>query len=312
MKIKLLVSAAVLSLLGLAALPSRANICTVPPIHTNGCTTKLQVNGQTAEIGYFYPSIVPFKVIYESACNRHDICYSTLGSDKSQCDSEFRGNMRSRCDSVFNRWLDPAGWQYCKNMAEQFYTAVHLFGQEAETEAKNETVTKSIGLRAAVESDQCGMTAQLAGYYTSDITGYVEGAFQQRAARRPTVFEMFNAIHSGNPGGDLGAWRLAVDSYAQSRRTALVPSINVMRSVSWDQVEFSSSATPVGSPVTMRINGVGYGAAASFSLDNHMYNSVNYSFRGFASARHAVGGEREIQLIDFSIYRQAECNPICR
>ena len=61
-----------------------------------------------------------------AACAFHDICYSTLGSSKSECDKQLLNIMRLEC----------AGNGACLLIAEVYYTAVDRRGQPAYNQAQ--------------------------------------------------------------------------------------------------------------------------------------------------------------------------------
>ena len=81
-----------------------------PPVETNGCGTAR---------GDWIPDMF-------AACAFHDICYSTLGSSKSECDKQFLNIMRLEC----------AGNGACLLIAEVYYTAVDRRGQPAYNQAQ--------------------------------------------------------------------------------------------------------------------------------------------------------------------------------
>jgi hypothetical protein len=63
--------------------PNRAQL--IPP-NPNGCSTPTGNN----------PCGQPCSSFLD-ACNQHDICYQTCGSDKTSCDGAFQGNMLMQC-----------------------------------------------------------------------------------------------------------------------------------------------------------------------------------------------------------------------
>lgn len=60
---------------------------------------------------------------FEKACNEHDVCYSTLGRSKKDCDTEFNANMVLICMATF-----PVGDPKCLADAATFFSGVTLFG----------------------------------------------------------------------------------------------------------------------------------------------------------------------------------------
>jgi hypothetical protein len=84
------------------------------------------------------------------ACNAHDICYGTCGSNKADCDRKFRDNMYKQCDTYYS-WINPAAidiYHKCRNIAYIYYKAVKLYGQKAFDNAQKENCIE-------VPKDEC-------------------------------------------------------------------------------------------------------------------------------------------------------------
>lgn len=290
----------------LIASHAHAQICVPAAISTNGCSVPLYA--QLVD-----PVLVnAFSALFASACNRHDVCYQTLGESRTGCDDQFRGDMRSKCDSAFNRWLDPAGWQFCRQIGAEGYTAaVRNYGEPYWVQGQSATLVKAQSIRNQVDSEQCGMTADRTKYYSSSLMSYVTGAFATQANRAPTVYEMFDGLHSADPSGNKNTWQVAVNGYASSRASVSVPYINVGQIYGDYYFTLTSNVTPVGSPVVMKINGQTYSPPVALDAYADYYQAVNYEYKGFALARSAAGGARNLSLIDVSISRPPVCDPIC-
>jgi len=309
-KMKLVCATSSLFLGALLAKDASANICSVPVnMQPDGCTS-LDL------LGLASPDAALANQIFTSQCNTHDRCYATLGSSKQTCDANLRGDMRGRCDSVFNRWFDPGGWTHCKNVAEIIYQGLsnNILGipQANYQSAQAGTVPLAQNIAYQVSSESCGMTAERTGYFASDAVAYVDAAFQSYAGRAPTTFEKFEALFSGPTiAGDANAWRVATNLYASGRAIVPVPSLNVSVTGGYTSTTFTLSANPSNAALNMVINGRP-ATVPSQTMDTSpsMYVPKIYTFRGYAIARHPVGG-KEMKLIDTQVNRTAECNPIC-
>ena len=88
---------------------------------------------------------------FTSACDRHDICYGTCGSDKAQCDLNFLSDMRDQCEeyvdslysSGFRSWfqgsyIERTDRNICDKIARLYYKAVKDKGQGPFDDAQDE------------------------------------------------------------------------------------------------------------------------------------------------------------------------------
>jgi hypothetical protein len=89
-----------------------------PPIESraDGCSADLLRD----------PASVKLKEdVFKSACNNHDICYSTPGAPRERCDKNFYFDMESACKS--NYWFDGP----CVAAAQIWYAGIRLKGQSS-------------------------------------------------------------------------------------------------------------------------------------------------------------------------------------
>jgi hypothetical protein len=86
----------------------------------NGCGPNGWLSAVVPECPLGLPCFTP-------ACNGHDICYSTCGSDRRACDAAFYRDMLSICADS----LAPGGRTYerCRDVAYIYWLAVDAFGQ---------------------------------------------------------------------------------------------------------------------------------------------------------------------------------------
>lgn len=101
------------------------------PIKIDGCSTTFDAGKLNLPTHYLFPGVLEFKLFFKNQCNNHDICYGTIGMSKATCDSNFKADMRGKCNSEFDfEWYDPrypagkAANDACKTGAEVFYRAV--------------------------------------------------------------------------------------------------------------------------------------------------------------------------------------------
>ncbi|QBG36407.1 phospholipase A2 [Litorilituus sediminis] len=61
--------------------------------------------------------------VFISACNGHDLCYTTVNSDKGACDLNFQVDMQAICLSDYSH---PTDQTVCMNFANEYYSMVDL------------------------------------------------------------------------------------------------------------------------------------------------------------------------------------------
>jgi hypothetical protein len=90
--------------------------CVFPP---NGC-------GPSGLLDAAVPECPCGIVCFTPACNGHDVCYTTCGSSRAECDAAFYWDMARLCDEAH----DPAAPVHarCIVLAYVYYRAVVVFG----------------------------------------------------------------------------------------------------------------------------------------------------------------------------------------
>jgi RHS repeat-associated protein len=87
-----------------------------PP--TNGCSTPWGGDGV---------------FLFTTACNKHDVCYGTCGSDRTVCDKAFLADMVEHCREIHvglrEQYRGQASYNACLWEASAFYRAVRAAGQ---------------------------------------------------------------------------------------------------------------------------------------------------------------------------------------
>ena len=90
----------------------------------NGCTGVPQ--------GFTFGSTY---VSFREACNSHDVCYGTCGTDRLGCDVSFLTALKTACDNANLGWY----WtQSCKSYAQSYYTGVYWAGAAYYEDAQND------------------------------------------------------------------------------------------------------------------------------------------------------------------------------
>jgi hypothetical protein len=82
----------------------------------------------------------PMGANFRSACNNHDLCYGTCGSNKGTCDSKFQKALQTACAQKFSGH-DPVSkiqLGICSTLADDYWSAVVLGGQGAFDSAQKE------------------------------------------------------------------------------------------------------------------------------------------------------------------------------
>ena len=74
-------------------------------------------------------------VSFREACNSHDVCYGTCGTDRLGCDVSFLTALKTACDNANLGWY----WtQSCKSYAQSYYTVVYWAGAAYYEDAQND------------------------------------------------------------------------------------------------------------------------------------------------------------------------------
>jgi uncharacterized membrane protein len=100
---------------------------------SNGCGS-----GWTGNITPNTPAGTSFK----GACDRHDKCYDTLGSNRQACDNQFHNDMLTACREAFpdgsflGRSIRKPARITCNGAADAYYTAVRSEGGKAHQDAQ--------------------------------------------------------------------------------------------------------------------------------------------------------------------------------
>jgi len=291
-----------------APVPVLANIC--PASNAvgfqgigDGCSTM--------GIEYVAPHVALFKGTFTPACNQHDKCYTSLGANYDSCDSAFYEDMRSRCNSKYNEWLQPVEWSMCRSTALEYYEAVKWWrGQHPENAPafQNDARNRSIDMQSRVESGQCGTTPERTTLYAPQLISQVNAAWNSYARRQPTIYEFLDVVNAGNIVSDPSGWTSILYSRAASAAAVTPPAIGWYKTSPGDYgVSFFVTPVTPGVSYYWRIPDIGNGPSLSLSFWPPMFNQT-VRFAGYVRATNSAG-VRNMTLVETSIVLPGTCAP---
>lgn len=303
MKVKAVIFSIVLAILSGNAF---ANLCPAVPFTSDGCTT--QYNGY--DFANYVPDVRFVKEVFNSSCQAHDKCYTTLGADKASCDSAFRSDSRNTCDKKFNKYLMPGENAYCKSMADAAYYVVASIDNATHryNEAQNYIANQNLYLNYRVQTEQCFTTPKKSGIYSPDLESFVNQVFLNTLARVPSQFELFDMLSKYSPGSSKQGWQNAV--YASVVQINYVPPIarstRVLSDSIYQQQAYNSQGN--GLTYTYRLNeGTAYGPVFSFNYNPYPRTSQTFDFTGALIVRDAAG-RKDFTVIDDTLFIRGLCS----
>lgn len=277
----------------------------------DGCTTSGLEN---------IPHIALFKPTFTSSCNRHDKCYTTLGSTYSSCNPRFLSDMQSACRSDYNPLIRPVEYSMCMDTANQYYLVVSLF---AETDdplktLQPEALKRSKAMQLKVEADECGTTPERTTLYAAGLVSQVNNSFLTYARRLPTVYEFFTAVNASSNGRDYVTdrawWNTNLNVFASSRLSYVPPQPSYTVSSTFPQLVLSSTTSNVNH--LWKVNGA-TSLAPSIVVSSRapVYDSWT-KIEGFMKAVDQTTSAKNMIVIDNNVFREGSCSgspdQICR
>lgn len=283
----------------LSPLARAGDICAVTPPVSNGCSTYYTeyVNG----------AVAVFREVFNSACDRHDVCYELLGKTRDACDAEFRNHAKDKCDSAINKWIFPGEWSACRGAAESFAAAVSTFGSNAYAESQAASAVKSQQVAQQVANDECGTTPERTKIYSDEMISYVNSSFAARLGRAPSIYEQFAAINANNPAADPQSWRASVDQYVESHRYLTPPSLTYSANSAMGHITLRAATSEGAGNHRWRLNSTDtYGPIYEKFVDVPTYNNINVPLAGFLTV---VGsnGQKAMVVVEHRFVVRAEC-----
>ncbi len=274
----------------------------------DGCSTSI--------LGYVFPDVGIFKSTFTSSCNRHDKCYTTLGSTYSSCNGQFLSDMRDACKSSFNPFLFPAEYMACYNTANTYYAAVEAYADSEDPlpGLQLDARKRSITMRNSVEADACGTTPEITTLYTSSLISKINGAFQTNAGRLPTIYEFFAAVNAGTDATNYVTnrtwWESNLTTYARQRASVAVPIVGYTSAQDDFYVKFTASPIQSNTTYLWKANGTSTtGTTMAIRLRNPQYD-LNWEVEGFVKATNNSTKEKNMKVIDKSIHEQGSCRDV--
>jgi hypothetical protein len=273
----------------------------------DGCTTEIA--------GYIFPEIGIFRSTFTPACDRHDKCYTTLGSTYSSCDGQFLSDMRSACKSSFNPLFFPVEYSACYATATEYYVGIQgyadiydpLPGFQLDARARSKTMATS------VEADTCGTTPERTTLYTSSLISKVNGAFQTNAGRLPTIYEFFVAVNAGTDTTNYVTspawWESNLTTYSLKQAAFKPPIVTYTKIQSISKVVLSTPVTNVG--WLWKANGTtSTTSSIAFATRMPQYD-LSWKIEGFLKlVDNTPAHLKNMKVIDETVYEQGLCRDV--
>ncbi|HEX5682577.1 MAG TPA: hypothetical protein VFY73_00970 [Ideonella sp.] len=279
----------------------------------DGCTTTYQgVDGS-----YVFLNIGIFKPTFTSSCNRHDKCYTTLGSTYSSCNGQFLSDMKDACKSSFNPLFFPTEYAQCYATANSYYAFVEGYADKEDPlpglllDALKRSITMQ---RDSVEKDTCGTTPEITTLYTSSLISKINGAFQTNAGRLPTIYEFLTAVNAGtdatNYVTNLAWWESNLTTYSRQRASVAVPTVGYTSTQDARYVRFTASPIQSSTTYLWKTNGTATtGTTMAIPLRIPKYN-LSWKVEGFIKATHNDTKEKNMKVIDTWVNEQGWCRDV--
>jgi len=295
------------SLIFLGSVPAMAQICAPSnAVGLDGIGDGCSTHG--AE--YVFPEIGVFKSTFTPACDVHDKCYTQLGADYAQCDSAFYEDLRNRCDSKFNQWLQPGEWAFCRQTAFEYYTGVKQWGakpserQNMQRDARN----RSLWQQSFVDTDTCGTTPERTTLYAPGLVTQINNAYLSYTGRLPTVYEFMATANAGDIVNDRAGWNSLLYTLASQAAGVQLPSVAWTHVGSREDFTQTLSVNPVQPGIAYRWRltlGFGDGPTKIIYLQEPRYNAT-YQIKGFLKAT-SPSGVRNLAIVDYEVRVRGSC-----
>ncbi len=264
---------------------------------------------------WLFPDVGIFKSTFTPACVNHDHCYSSLGSNYTECNDNFLADMKSACASTYSPLLSPTLYLACTTSANNYYSGVVAYSVAINPLGgiQQNALTVSQHLGASVISDQCATTPELSGLYDASVIAQVNSAYQAYAHRLPSIYEFMVAVNDGNLPGDRATWNSLLIQHAIAGASNPPPSVNL----TWSAVQQAFSVTnPTPSttyswyaPMNLKVSADGTRAAAD--AGGALYNTT-VTVSGILRAKTIVNGvavENQVIVTPRSVTVRGTCGP---
>jgi hypothetical protein len=291
------------------AYSQQAGVCAGYVPSGSGLTDGCSVPGG---LTWAFPDVGIFKSTFTPACVNHDHCYSSLGSNYSECNGNFLSDMQSACNSTYTVLSGPV-YTACMSSASEYYSAVVAFAAYANPLGgiQQDALLASRTLQTQVNSDTCATTPQLSNLYDSSVVDLINNAFQNYAHRLPTIYEFEDTVNDGDLTADRTGWIALVNQHAIAAAVVTPPSVAITYfppTSAFSVTTPTASATYAWSYLTnMRTSGTSIVPIA------HPVYSTTYTVGGILRASETVNGvvvrnQYILQNENISVY--GSCGPV--
>ena len=260
---------------------------------------------------WVFPDVGLFKSTFTPACVNHDHCYSSLGSNYSECNGNFLSDMKSACNSTYTVLSGPV-YLACLDAASKYYSAVVAYSVGANPLGgiQQDALRASRLLRTQVNSDTCATTPQLSNLYDSSVIDLINTAFQNYAHRAPTIYEFEDTVNDGDLTADRSGWISLVNQHAIAAATVTPPAVGL--TYFQPSTEFYvTTPTPGATYVWSYLTNMRAVGTAIVPIPQPVY-STTYTFGGILRASLVVNGvtvrnQAILQNQNLSVY--GSCGP---
>lgn len=265
----------------------------------------------TGVLGHILPDIGAFRGTFTGSCDRHDKCYSTLGTTTSQCNDAFLADMRAACTAKYDRVLRPIEYIACMDTANRYFAGVVAWAAAKDPlpGLQADALVRSRNMALSVNAGVCGTTPELTTLYAPTLIAEINAAFLSRAGRLPTIYEFFDAMNGGDYVRQRDAWRARLATSAALAANVRPPAVGYTRSQSGTEiVVMSVQAAPVepGTTYEWGINGVrSIGPNYVFFYYPDLASGI-YRMSGFVKATSA-SGVRNLGIVDAAFSYRGLC-----
>jgi len=163
----------------------------------------------------FRAAAKPYRSVWRNQCNTHDRNYQILGKSKQESDSSFYSDMRSRCDSKFNKYFMPSLNASCRAAASVVYQALKSeIAGDYYTPAQAGVAYYTDITSDNVNSGSCKITPEYANAYDPSLLSQINSTFNSLNNRYPTAYERFKLLAHYTPGESAYNWQQTLTTYS--------------------------------------------------------------------------------------------------
>ncbi len=275
------------------------------PTFAGGICPKIQVNSDGCTGAILYPTMAAH---FWGSCKQHDTCYSTMGAERSTCDSSFRRDMRSDCNSKYNKYLLPGLNQSCKAAAELIYNAVRAGGESYYDDAQDDysvLITQTI---QQIQNESCATTPERVGLISNVLIDFIEAEFMRIKGRAPGMYEYFDMLALYDIDQSTASWKNRVTDKI-SQITLTPPKINLVKTNFDGRYKLDASSSQ-GNALAFdwRINNT-HTSGPVYTKSYFQYPTYTqvYYFKGYLYVTDGINN-RNFQLIDDKLTIKGLCS----